>query len=95
MGGKKGALLDLPIPYNFQTKERMKSLGVSQRRMVDLMVEYGVCSEEQVGSMRSRVSAALTGKRGSVAYVRLLDEINITLDKYLTSIREAPVNIEE
>ena len=73
-------VMKLKIPYNEQTAKRLKSKGISQRKLVDLMVEYHFCTAKEVKSMRNRVSMALTGKRDTQAYLLLLDTINRVVD---------------
>lgn len=72
----------LSIPYNEQTAYRLRQIGLTQRKLVDLLIRYGFCTTKEIKSMRSRVSAALTGKRGTIAYLNLLDNINRVLDLY-------------
>ena len=73
----------LSIPYNEQTAYRLKThVGLTQRKLVDLFIKYGFCTAEETKSMRSRVSAALTGARSTGAYVSLLNDINKVLDLY-------------
>lgn len=68
------------MEYYAQTRQRMKSLGVSQKKVVALLVEFQLYPHSSSGSLRTSLGYALSGKRTSEAYVRLLDDVNFVLD---------------
>ena len=58
----------------------MMQMDVTQRQLINLFVQFGLCSEQGRDALRSKLSYALTGKRQTKAYKKLLDDINFVLD---------------
>ena len=61
---------------NIELKEKLKARGVSQREVASKLIDAGLYTEEERASLKVRMNMALSGKRNSETYVKLLDEIN-------------------
>lgn len=66
----------MAIIDNVELKKKLKANRVSQREVASMLIDAGLYTEEERQSLKVRMNMALSGKRTSETYTKLLDEIN-------------------